>query len=324
MKLAKNLRLFRFSVRTVLIVLTVLCVWLGVQVNQARDQRQVVDWVRASGGDVEYEHEYRWSSSDGPSQANYEDYAPGLKWLRDLVGEQYFFRIRRINVRSPNPGLDDISVLASARHVKDLDLGRMQVRDLSPLSRFSELEELGLVEMPVSNLSGLRRLVKLQSLNICYTENLEDISDLAYLSNLKYLRLMNTQIRDLSPLERLRNLETIRVRFTPVRDISPMSKMQRLERLELEWTNVDDLSPLTNLTRLKTLVLSGTQVSDEEVEKLRAALPNCQIQRDRRTTCPPPPTLCRWSDDSALQQPRQLNLGQAVLGGVWRLYIRQT
>ena len=45
----------------------------------------------------------------------------------------------------------------------------------------------------------------------------------------------------------------------------------------LEGTHVSDLSPLAKLKSLIALDLDNTQVSDEKVQKLRQALPNCRI-----------------------------------------------
>jgi Leucine-rich repeat (LRR) protein len=64
---------------------------------------------------------------------------------------------------------------------------------------------------------------------------------------------------------------------TQVSDLSPLAEWKNLEMLWLWDTQVSDLSPLSELKKLKSLNLRNTQVSEEQVEKLRLALPNCKI-----------------------------------------------
>jgi len=42
---------------------------------------------------------------------------------------------------------------------------------------------------------------------------------------------------------------------------------------------VSDLSPLVGLKRLQSLDLNGTKVTDEQIDQLQLALPNCDISR---------------------------------------------
>ena len=50
-------RWFRFSLRTLLLLIAVLCVWLGIQVNAARRQREAVAAIQSAGGSVVYDYE---------------------------------------------------------------------------------------------------------------------------------------------------------------------------------------------------------------------------------------------------------------------------
>lgn len=64
---------------------------------------------------------------------------------------------------------------------------------------------------------------------------------------------------------------------TPLSDLSLLVELKNLEKLDLSCTDVSDVSPLAVLKNLKELNLYKTQVSEEQVEELRLALPNCQI-----------------------------------------------
>ncbi len=82
---------------------------------------------------------------------------------------------------------------------------------------------------------------------------------------------------DLSPLAELMNLERLYIRNTQLSDLSPLAELQNLELLDLNGTLVSDLSPLAELKNLGSLDCN-TKVSEEQVEELRLALPNCDIR----------------------------------------------
>lgn len=64
---------------------------------------------------------------------------------------------------------------------------------------------------------------------------------------------------------------------TKVSDISPLVELKNLYTLNLSNTQVTDLSPLAELKKLEWLIFEDTNVTEEQVEKLRMALPNCMI-----------------------------------------------
>ena len=50
-------RWLRFSLRTLFIVVTLLCVWLGIQVNAARRQREAVTAILNIGGKFSFDYQ---------------------------------------------------------------------------------------------------------------------------------------------------------------------------------------------------------------------------------------------------------------------------
>ena len=65
---------------------------------------------------------------------------------------------------------------------------------------------------------------------------------------------------------------------TKVSDLSLLADLKNLDVLGLASTRVSDLSPLAELKNLKRLWLSDSLVSEEQVQELRLALPNCEIE----------------------------------------------
>lgn len=84
---------------------------------------------------------------------------------------------------------------------------------------------------------------------------LSDISKVSGFSNVKHLDLSNNSISRLSPLSQLKTLET----------------------LDLSNNRISDVSALTSLKNLKQLWLDGNSISAEQLQSLKAALPNCYI-----------------------------------------------
>lgn len=84
---------------------------------------------------------------------------------------------------------------------------------------------------------------------------LSDISKVSGFSNVKHLDLSNNSISRLSPLYQLKTLET----------------------LDLSNNRISDVSALTSLKNLKQLWLGGNSISADQLQSLKAALPNCYI-----------------------------------------------
>ncbi len=111
--------------------------------------------------------------------------------------------------------------------------------------------------------SELRREIVLGSKSFaCDAETVEanglglsDISKVSGFSNVKHLDLSNNAISRLSPLSQLKTLET----------------------LDLSNNRISDVSALSSLKNLKQLWLSGNSISAEQIQSLKAALPDCYI-----------------------------------------------
>lgn len=64
---------------------------------------------------------------------------------------------------------------------------------------------------------------------------------------------------------------------TRASDVTPLANLTNLRGLNLVDTRVSDLTPLAELKNLRWLYLGRLDVSEEQVIKLRRALPNCDI-----------------------------------------------
>ena len=104
-----------------------------------------------------------------------------------------------------------------------------------------------------------------------------DVTPLASLNNLESLWLENTKVSDVTSLVSFTRLRELDLSSTQVNEVAMLARLMNLEQLYLGNTTVSDVTPLMSLTKLDWLELSDTSVSDEDFEKLKQALPNCNI-----------------------------------------------
>ncbi len=191
----------QFSLRTVLVVLTLVCVWFGWQVNRANQQRKVVAWVLEMGGSVRYDYEI---DDAGVAIADAKPTSP--EWLRDFYDQVVYVHLNDTQV-------SDLTPLANLKSLEWLHLGNTLVSDLTPLANLKSLQRLVLGNTQVS-----------------------DLTPLANLKSLKWLVLWDTQVSDLTPLENLIGLERLDLSDTQVSDLTPLANLNSLEWLDLRGT----------------------------------------------------------------------------------------
>ena len=87
----KRRRWFRFGLRTLLLAMTVLCVWLGFNVNAARRQKEAVDAILKAGGTVTFSYQcvpVRGNPDTLSLDPNALLTTPA--WLRACLGDDFF------------------------------------------------------------------------------------------------------------------------------------------------------------------------------------------------------------------------------------------
>jgi hypothetical protein len=125
---------FQFSLRTLLIVMTAVCLYLAAQFQWAREQREAVEAVRRASGNVYYDYEGLTKSHSGRS----ESWAP--KWAIDRLGIDFFHTA----IQAQGVRRGGLPALAHLRKLRWVEIEDWQVtdRDLEPLSSLGQLETL--------------------------------------------------------------------------------------------------------------------------------------------------------------------------------------
>ena len=301
----------RFNMRTLLLLTIAVGVWLGWLANSARRQREAVEYVKAKGGLVRYDHNS--SILQTLSQSNTETPAP--EWLVDLLGVDYFSKVEAVLLPSlgyvsegrrgrfdPRDELD-LRAIAALRDLEQLDLRGRQIKYVTALGEFTDLVYLQAADVQVLDASPadfvdqVGQLDKLEALDLAGTEA-SDFSPLEGLSNLQSLNLSGATVADLTPLGRMKKLSTLTLDKTNVSDIAPLSRSRTLVGLSLNKTKVADVAPLAKMQSLTWLSLRGTQVVDvtvlvelqnlgdlrlnpdfsiDQVQQLQMLMPNCEV-----------------------------------------------
>jgi Leucine-rich repeat (LRR) protein len=199
----KSRRWFRFRLRTLLVMVTLLSVplgWVGWELDQRRREKATIDWVEKMGGQVDFLSSFPIDERSWWEQTK-------DKWF----GEKVLF----------------------------VNLNDTQLSDLSPLSELKNLELLYLDDTQVSDLSPLAELKNIGTLDLSGTK-VSNLSPLAELENLNVLFLMNTQLSDLSPLAKLKNLETLMGFGRLVSEEQVEELKKALPNCEIEFTTLND------------------------------------------------------------------------------------
>jgi hypothetical protein len=244
------IRRLQFSLRALLITVTGLAIWLGVEVNNARRQREIVSAVREAGGEVQYDWQldaghFDWMTGFKETGATH---APGPEWLRRIAGDEFFQTVVAVCiVENPAiteerlPAIDELPALSM------LILYDTQIDDRS-LKRISKLHKLTYLGISRTNVTdaGMNHLARLHRLKLLFLGSWPPREDGYTVSD-----------------EGLRRLE-------PLTD---------LEMLQVEGYRVTDHSvPLfEHFKKLRQLTLVDTAVTNEGVQRLRKSLPNCDV-----------------------------------------------
>ena len=150
----------RISLRAILILFALVCVLAAVASNGARRQQRAVKWIREQGGSVTYDDAY----FDLKSGTIIEKKLLTPKWLRELIGSDYFYSVASVDLASRN--LTDISPLGNLPAVILLDLSSNQISDIRPLEQIEQLQTLKLSDNQLKDCNQLYRLGDVRFLTI--------------------------------------------------------------------------------------------------------------------------------------------------------------
>jgi hypothetical protein len=249
-------RWLQFSVRSLVLSLTIFALWLGWQVHRARRQREAVETIEAAGGIVTYQDEQSSADDQIPAKA-----APRERgWLARVLGDAY------------------VDTVVAAQLVNGTN------EELVAASRLPRLERLALFNSHLTDedLSLLRGLTKLRSLTVAA------ISDAGW-EHLGAIGQTRVTGVGLAHLPRPTKLLTLNLRGAPVTDegMAFVGRLTALKDLDLGDTRITDrgMAHLRGLTQLDVLCLDGNDITDQGLIHLKrlANLEGLWLKRTRIT-----------------------------------------
>ena len=235
-------RWFQFSLRTLMIgvtLLAVLCGWFGMKVERARKRHEAVEAIRKLGGYVHYDYEM---DPNGFSLLLTPPPAPD--WLIKLLGIDFFADVamvdlpgtlppdlrRHIDLNKPPP--EDLrrenerataiclKQLPLLPHITNLGLIGTQITDdqLQYLEGLDVLQKLWLNGTPVGDagLVHLKKLPQLRYLVLWFDTRISDVGlkHLQGMSQLRELSLDDTNVTDAGKTELQKALPKCEITFS--------------------------------------------------------------------------------------------------------------
>ena len=273
--------LLRFSLRSLLVVVTLLAIGLGVFAywrDAKRREAAAGDWVLNHGGSI--------------AEFNSREAANPPWWVRCLAQTMPKQSLRTVTFVDflKDPTDADLAILRDLPNLKQLNLNHaanITPARLAPLASLTKLEVLYLMNTPVGD-AGLAHARNLHGLKEIWIENtgITDASMPWIASNpeLTHLGVAGTRITDkYAPLlARLQNLEVLALRDTQItsRGLAEIAKLPRLKHLYLMRTAVDDegLQRLAKIESLNTLDVQLTRVTAAGRERFQRARPDCRLE----------------------------------------------
>lgn len=188
---------------------------------------------------------------------------PKLREIRALDSSFTYEEMERIHAALP-----DVHVYAKLRvnkHYVRTDVTAFSTRHSKTSTRYSS-----------DDMRNLKYIDQLLALDIGHNA-VDDLSFLYDLPELRILILADNDITDLTPIASLKNLEYLELFLNPITDLSPLAELENLIDLHVGECEISDFSPLYGLQKLDRLWISDNPYTEEEIERLRRALPNATI-----------------------------------------------
>jgi hypothetical protein len=292
----------RFSMRSLLIAVTVFCVALGWRLHRAKQQSEAVEAIKDAGGWVYYDYQ-KYDPNTGEFDAQAQPWEPA--WLRGSVGIDFWHDAIGLNMQEGNTRweheqtpvnisahlahLPRLKFLALTKHTVD-DAGMHYVSGLKELEELFYWDALGITDVGATHLRGMPRLrylfMEATDIGDAGLQSLAKLEGLEALVLPQGNNITDEGLASLAGHPRLKKLWVGGDQRRPSKITSAgvvhLAKIPNLEELELQYSQVtvQGLDPLHALANLKTLVLNGSQADD--LDAVSALFPKCRIGASKK------------------------------------------
>lgn len=246
----------------------------GLQSVVENPQRELAELIVSRGGSV-------LISGDGDDQK--------VTDVSKLPNRMYV--IKHVYLENLHDSAKFVDKVAGLPNLEYLDIQNSDIsdNDLKLLVNSDRLRNLILKNTKISNaaLSHIARIKSLERLNLSHTAITDDLmSELGKLPNLSGLYIAGTAITDEGIKNLCRNapprFQEITLNTTKITDkaIVELQKLGTISSLSLLSTNITDtcVDELVKFKRLKFLEIRRTNLSTGSLNRLKEALPDCEIR----------------------------------------------
>lgn len=282
---SKRGRYLRFSLLSLLLLVTAVGVFLGPIVNRVRHQSRIIEAVEKIGGKVEYQWE-----PDATSKR--------FGWLRQWLDDDYFRTVNLIHLQSC-PATDElVRDISRLEGVVQLNVcqSRITEESLRHVGRMRQLKALDVSFNKITNdgLAHLAPLDELVFLDLSVTEVTDDgLEALRTLPKLHRVQLYGNKITDqgaarLSTTPWICEFDLANTLITND-GLGRLVKMPNLTALRLdqmslgsgEELRINDagLQHIAAMPKLQDVSLTSLAVTDEGLARLKSQRPSLRVSR---------------------------------------------
>jgi hypothetical protein len=278
-------RYLRFSLASLLLVVTAVGVFLAPIVNRVRHQQRVIASVNKLGGQVHFVQEAKSRAED-----------PG--WLRRWLGDDYFRTVRYINLQGHAATDDLVAGIVALGGLEEFNLGKTKITNdsLRHIAKLKNLKALDIGFNKITNdgLVHLGPLEELVHLDLDVTEITDEgLSALQKLPKLNRLQLFHTRVTDagaetLSHFPALCELDVADTLITN-HGVAHLAKLPGLTWLRLDQCSAGEgrelrindvgLEHVARMPNLREVSLIQLNVTDEGLQRLKQTCPILVVRR---------------------------------------------
>jgi internalin A len=267
----------RFSLRTLLIFVTLFCLlvgWFAIKLRQAERQRVAVANLRALGFVIRYEWEM-----DPDFVVDDRAQPPGPQWLRNWLGDDFLDTVVSVSVaHKRHVGDDQFQSVFSFPRLRHLALGESGITGAS-IARLPELNELESLDVSDDRINDtwmagicdcrhLKKLVVADS-HLITRAGLAHLSALLNLEDLVWLSADDAVMQSIAELKHLKKLVITSPKVTDV-GMKVVAGFKELEVICLNTAAITNagMQSLSKLGQLRHVRLTGTAIGDPGLQKL--------------------------------------------------------
>lgn len=181
-------------------------------------------------------------------------------------------RVIMCNCGIPSQQMDELGKRhPDIRFIWSVNLGGLEVRTDATYFIPTKYD----VKVSNKDLVDLKYCVDMLCVDVGHMKGVTHCEWAAFMPNLKYLILADTNVRSIAPLKDLKNLVFLELFLTGVKDYSPLLTCTSLEDLNLCYTHGDP-EPVTRMTWLKRLWWAGSWTARARYgDTFRENIPGC-------------------------------------------------